>query len=110
MPFYEYECKGCGHRLEVLQQLSEAPLMECPSCLAPSLRRLVSAAGFRLKGSGWYATDFKDKGLKKDAKGDAETPAKPDAKAGSDASSKDVSSDTAGKDKAAPPATAPASK
>lgn len=59
MPIYEYACDGCGHEFETLQKMSEAPLTDCPSCNAPRLRRLVSAAGFQLKGTGWYATDFK---------------------------------------------------
>jgi putative FmdB family regulatory protein len=59
MPIYEYECSSCGHRLEVMQKMSDLPLADCPSCTEPSLRKLVSAGGFVLKGSGWYATDFK---------------------------------------------------
>lgn len=59
MPIYEYQCQACGHRLESLQKLSEEPLKDCPACGQPALSRLVSAAGFRLKGGGWYETDFK---------------------------------------------------
>jgi putative FmdB family regulatory protein len=59
MPIYEYRCDACGHELEKLQRMSESPLTECPACGKPTLRRLISAAGFRLKGSGWYETDFK---------------------------------------------------
>ena len=59
MPIYEYRCSACGHELESLQKFSDAPLSECPACEAPALSKLVSAAGFQLKGSGWYATDFK---------------------------------------------------
>lgn len=73
MPFYEYECADCGQRVEVLQQISEEPLSQCPSCHARSLRRLVSATGFRLKGSGWYATDFKNKGTQANDKGEGKT-------------------------------------
>jgi putative FmdB family regulatory protein len=62
MPIYEYQCSDCDHRLEVIQKISEAPLVECPECGQPSLKRLVSAAAFRLKGTGWYETDFKHKG------------------------------------------------
>ncbi|TMH37109.1 MAG: zinc ribbon domain-containing protein [Betaproteobacteria bacterium] len=68
MPIYEYRCSACGHELEALQKLSEAPLVRCPSCSKDSLAKLVSAAGFQLKGSGWYATDFKNSGRKPDAK------------------------------------------
>jgi putative FmdB family regulatory protein len=59
MPIYEYECRNCGHHLEALQKVSEAPLKKCPECGKPTLQKLVSAAGFRLKGGGWYETDFK---------------------------------------------------
>lgn len=59
MPFYEYRCQNCGHEMEALQKISDAPLVDCPVCAQPALKKLVSAAGFRLKGSGWYETDFK---------------------------------------------------
>ena len=59
MPIYEYQCQQCGHHLEKLQRMSDAPLVDCPQCEQPGLKRLVSAAGFRLKGGGWYETDFK---------------------------------------------------
>jgi putative FmdB family regulatory protein len=59
MPIYEYQCDQCGHQLEVIQKISDAALRECPQCKQPALRKLVSAAGFRLKGGGWYETDFK---------------------------------------------------
>lgn len=59
MPIYEYACENCGHQLEAMQKMSDDPLKTCPSCGADQLRKLVSAAGFRLKGSGWYETDFK---------------------------------------------------
>lgn len=65
MPIYEYVCQGCGHDLEALQKLSDAPLSECPKCGKAQLKKMVSAAGFRLKGSGWYETDFKSGGDKK---------------------------------------------
>lgn len=59
MPIYEYECKACGHRMEKLQKISADPLKACPACERDDLERLVSAAGFRLAGGGWYETDFK---------------------------------------------------
>jgi putative FmdB family regulatory protein len=59
MPIYEYRCQECGHELEKLQRMSEAALTDCPSCGKAALKRLISAAGFRLKGAGWYETDFK---------------------------------------------------
>lgn len=61
MPIYEYRCTACGHELEALQKLADSPLTDCPSCGQSRLSKLVSAAGFRLKGSGWYATDFKNR-------------------------------------------------
>jgi putative FmdB family regulatory protein len=64
MPIYEYQCQSCGHDLEKLQRINDQPLTDCPDCGETALRRLVSAAGFRLKGAGWYETDFK-KGDKK---------------------------------------------
>jgi putative FmdB family regulatory protein len=59
VPIYEYRCESCEHRLEKLQKMSEGDLVDCPECKRPALKRLVSAAAFRLKGSGWYETDFK---------------------------------------------------
>ena len=59
MPIYEYRCESCEHRLEKLQKMSEGDLVDCPDCKRPDLKRLVSAAAFRLKGGGWYETDFK---------------------------------------------------
>ncbi len=82
MPIYEYRCNACGHKLESLQRLSDAPLVTCPACGKDALAKQLSAAGFQLKGSGWYATDFKNSGSKPPAK-DA---AKPDAKADAPAS------------------------
>jgi putative FmdB family regulatory protein len=64
MPIYEYQCQSCGHKLEKLQRINDEPLADCPDCGKAELHRLVSAAGFRLKGAGWYETDFK-KGDKK---------------------------------------------
>lgn len=66
MPIYEYQCQDCGHELEKLQKMSDAPLKECPQCDQPTLSKKISAAGFRLKGTGWYATDFKNKDSKKE--------------------------------------------
>ena len=64
MPIYEYECGSCGHEMEKIQRMSDEHLKDCPECGQPELQRKVSAAGFRLKGGGWYETDFK-KGSKK---------------------------------------------
>ena len=65
MPIYEYLCQDCGHGLEALQKVADAPLTDCPECGHPSLQKRISAAGFRLKGGGWYETDFKGSGSKK---------------------------------------------
>jgi putative FmdB family regulatory protein len=65
MPIYEYRCGACGHELEALQKISEAPLKDCPECQEGVLKRLVSAPAFRLKGGGWYETDFKSDKEKK---------------------------------------------
>jgi putative FmdB family regulatory protein len=95
MPIYEYRCSSCGHELEALQKFSDAPLHTCPSCKSGALVKLMSAAGFQLKGSGWYATDFKGSGSKPtptkvdgeskpgaqaDSKGEANSEAKADAR------------------------------
>jgi len=66
MPFYEYQCGSCGHYLEAMQKITDAPLRKCPDCGRSTLKKLLSAPVFRLKGSGWYETDFKtDKDKKK---------------------------------------------
>jgi putative FmdB family regulatory protein len=77
MPIYEYRCAACGHQEEFLQKISEPPLAECPVCHKTTFNKLLSAAGFQLKGNGWYATDFKNKSSKP-APNKAE--AKPEAK------------------------------
>ena len=85
MPFYEYECANCGYQDEVLQKISDKPLKKCPSCGKNGLKKLMSAPVFRLKGSGWYETDFKsDKENKRNLVGadkeEAKTETKADAK------------------------------
>lgn len=91
MPFYEYECGNCKFYSEVMQKISEAPLRKCPSCGRNTFKRLISAPVFRLKGSGWYETDFKsDKEAKRNLAGeDKDAPAaKDDAKTEAKAESK----------------------
>lgn len=68
MPIYEYRCQSCGHQFDKLQKISDALLVECPACGKSSLKKLVSAAGFRLTGSGWYETDFKNNNKKSNEK------------------------------------------
>ncbi len=70
MPIYEYQCQSCGHGYEALQKFSEAALTECPACKKPELKKKISASGFRLKGAGWYETDFKS-GSKKNVAGES---------------------------------------
>lgn len=64
MPIYEYECQACGHQMEAMQRMSDDPLKDCPECHKPELKKLISASAFRLKGGGWYETDFKSKNQK----------------------------------------------
>ena len=73
MPIYEYRCDSCGHQQEFLRKVSDAPLTTCPKCAKPSFSKMLSAAGFQLKGSGWYATDFKGSGSKPAAKSGEES-------------------------------------
>src|ERR1700761_7547275 len=85
MPFYEYQCKNCGHELEAMQKVSDAPLKKCPHCGKSQLQRLMSAPVFRLKGGGWYETDFKDDKDKKRNLADRpekEAPKETEAKSG----------------------------
>ena len=92
MPIYEYRCSSCGFQNDFLQKLSEPPLTDCPECGKSTFSKQVTAAGFQLKGTGWYATDFKNKGTQKggsnkeesksaDNAGSSEGGAKPDAPA-----------------------------
>jgi putative FmdB family regulatory protein len=82
MPFYEYECQACKFYLEVMQKISDKALSKCPSCGKKALKKLVSAPVFRLKGAGWYETDFKtDKEGKRNLAGTEKDEAKPEAKA-----------------------------
>src|SRR6202163_3201531 len=98
MPFYEYQCKSCGHDLEAMQKISDPPLKKCPQCGKSQLRRLMSAPVFRLKGGGWYETDFKgDKDNQRnladrpeaEAPKDAAKDGAKDALAGADSKGKD---------------------
>jgi putative FmdB family regulatory protein len=88
MPIYEYRCAECGFQEEHLQKVSEPPLTVCPSCGKPKFEKLLSAAGFQLKGSGWYATDFKGGAKKAEAKADAKADSTAEAKAESKSESK----------------------
>ena len=104
MPIYEYRCGACGFQKEFLQKMSDAPLKDCPECGKPSLSKMVTAAGFQLKGSGWYATDFKH-GAKPQAKATDKPEAKSDDKPATKAEDK-----SAAKADAKPATEAPAKK
>jgi putative FmdB family regulatory protein len=82
MPIYEYECNACGHQFEAIQKMSDAPLVDCPACNKPQLKKLISAAGFRLKGGGWYETDFKSGKKKNIVADEAKSSSKGDSKKG----------------------------
>ena len=107
MPIDEYLCEACGHKFEKLQKMSDDPLKVCPECSAPKLTKLVSAAAFRLKGSGWYETDFKTKNKKNVSGGeggsnDSSSSSTPDSSGdsssspGTDSSANSSSSSSAG--------------
>ena len=83
MPIYAYVCKSCEHELDALQKIADEPLADCPECGKPDLKRRLSAPRFRLKGSGWYETDFKTDNKRNLAASDSEAP-KSDAKKGGD--------------------------
>ncbi|MEO8298928.1 MAG: FmdB family zinc ribbon protein [Burkholderiales bacterium] len=89
MPIYAYRCNACGHAKDVLQKLSDAPLTTCPACGAATFAKQVTAAGFQLKGSGWYATDFKGGGTPKPATDSGGAAATPSEGGGSDAAKSD---------------------
>jgi len=92
MPIYEYRCDACGHEMEAMQKMADEPLVECPNCGQPALKKLISASGFRLKGGGWYETDFKssnrknvvdkDTGSKKSTEKSSSSKSKPPGKKG----------------------------
>lgn len=77
MPIYAYKCGSCGHAKDILQKLSDSPLTQCPACGAPAFSKQVTAAGFQLKGSGWYATDFRNGSTPAPAADGAKEGAKP---------------------------------
>jgi putative FmdB family regulatory protein len=116
MPIYAYKCSSCGHAADVLQRMADAQLTVCPSCGQSTYVKQVTAAGFQLKGSGWYATDFRNNGAKPDpAAGSKTAETKPDA-AGADSAKTDAPKTEAAKPDAVksdsgsspPPAPAPA--
>ena len=100
MPIYEYACRTCGHEFEELQKISEKPLLKCPSCGNKSLVKKVSAAAFRLKGGGWYETDFKTKAKKDNDAAPVESSGKnSDSSSGSEEGKKTKDDKSSSKDK-----------
>jgi putative FmdB family regulatory protein len=99
VPIYEFQCSSCGHRLEVMQKISDRSPRKCPECGRMKLRKLISPVAFRLKGSGWYETGFKDKSARKKLADD-----KAETKTGSKPETKDKPAVDAGKEKAKPAA------
>jgi putative FmdB family regulatory protein len=80
MPIYEYRCQACQHELEIIQKVSDAPMTCCPACGKESLTKLISRGSFQLKGTGWYATDYKDSGKKVEPKAEPKTETATDTK------------------------------
>src|SRR6516162_3387910 len=111
MPFYEYECQACKYYAEVMQKISDTPLTKCPSCGKRALKKLVSVPVFRLKGSGWYETDFKsDKEARRNLHGAEKEEAKAESKTESKTETAEAKPAAAGAtDKAAKPAEGKAS-
>jgi len=100
MPIYVYRCGACGYQKEFLKRLSDAPLTDCPECGKRAFNKLVTAAGFHLKGTGWYATDFKNSGAKPAAKQDKSQSKqdKPETKQDKPETKQDKPAEKAGKD------------
>ena len=88
MPIYEYQCEHCEHKMEAIQKISDAPLKDCPECKQETLRKLVSAAAFKLTGTGWYETDFKHNNSK----------ARDDKKSAKSGDKQDTTKETKGKE------------
>ena len=103
MPIYEYRCAACGHQEDHLQKLSEAPLSKCPACGKKKYQKQLTAAGFQLKGSGWYASDFK--GGKTEAKSETKAEAKTETKTDTKTEAKSDTKNEAKPEKKAPAST-----
>jgi putative FmdB family regulatory protein len=108
MPIYEYRCGSCGHQQEYLLKVSDTPLTVCPQCGKPTYSKMVTAAGFQLKGSGWYVTDFRNKpssktGTQGESKTDAKSESKSESKPESKSESKPAGESKPGESKPATP-------
>ena len=110
MPIYEYCCQSCGHRMEAIQRLADAPLTDCPACNEASLKKQVSAPSFRLSGGGWYETDFKTGQNKKNLAGDRGGASGSDAATNSSGDSGSSEAVKKSAEKSAAPAKSEASK
>lgn len=107
MPIYAYKCESCGHSKDVLQKMSDSPLTDCPQCGAATFKKQLTAAGFQLKGSGWYVTDFRGGDQAKGAEsGGAEKTVVPDSSS-ADVAAKPVKSETTASAATAAPAVSP---
>jgi len=95
MPIYEYECRQCQYKMEKIQKLSDSPLVDCPECGQPELKKLISAAAFRLKGGGWYETDFKT-GKKKNVSGGGDAASSSTSESSSTSSGSSTSTNAGG--------------
>lgn len=100
MPIYEYQCSSCDHHFDAMQKMSDAPITQCPVCSENTVTKLISAAGFQLKGTGWYATDFKNKGNPNSAAVNSSTATNSDSKT----SKKDSNTASEGKGESSKPA------
>jgi len=109
MPIYEYRCAACGHQEDHLRKLSDAPLTKCPACGKKKYEKQLTAAGFQLKGSGWYASDFKGGGKKPEAKPEATAETKTETKSESKTDTKTESNKTESKTETKPEKKTPAS-
>ena len=109
MPIYEYRCGACGHQEDHLRKLSDAPLTKCPACGKKKYEKQLTAAGFQLKGSGWYASDFKGGGKKPEAKPEATAETKTETKSESKKDTKTESNKTESKTETKPEKKTPAS-
>jgi putative FmdB family regulatory protein len=108
MPIYEYRCGSCSHELDALQKISDSPLRKCPECGKLTLRRLISAPVFRLKGGGWYETDFKREGDKKRNLVETSSSESSESAKSADSTKSDASAKTEGAAKETKPAEKPA--
>jgi putative FmdB family regulatory protein len=107
MPIYAYKCESCGHSKDVLQKMSDAPLTDCPQCAAAAFKKQLTAAGFQLKGSGWYVTDFRGGEQAKGAESGSTEKTVAPVSSGADVAAKPAKSETTAPAVASAPAASP---